>query len=379
MQEIQVEYEGRDWMLGKNSGKWYVYDGQQWVKSDPPTASPASGASSPATPMVDASDAAVKRSDATPQATTPSQERASPSQERASAPPDAPPAVSVTEGAHSPAVTPAAIPPPRVHDRQITVGQFEALARALQAMREQKRLSEQDFKSLFAVLRCQGPDNTIWAVGLPSLRWHQFDQGGWVQATPPVQLSIAADVLITMQQRVPGTSLAALLSEPAERSGPGLDHPLQQPDTLQQGEESPRALPPPMAPPEGPVPDPKSSEDYVQRGMFYEQQGHYEPAISVYQRALEADAENLEAAQRLAFLLQKRNRDMEAAALWDKILGHARDTNERLRRPCCGGRAIPHDGRGREYGLGDGHAGLGADQAWGDSGGRQAAAGGLRG
>ena len=57
----------------------------------------------------------------------------------------------------------------------------------------------------------------------------------------------------------------------------------------------------------------------MQRGMLYEQQGQYEPAIYAYQRALEMDGENLEAAQRLAFLLEKLNRDAEAAALWDRI------------------------------------------------------------
>ena len=74
-----------------------------------------------------------------------------------------------------------------------------------------------------------------------------------------------------------------------------------------------------MAPQEPPQRDPQDIEDHVQRGMLYEQQGQYEPAIYAYQRALEVDGENLEAAQRLAFLLEKLNRDAEAAALWDKI------------------------------------------------------------
>jgi len=71
----------------------------------------------------------------------------------------------------------------------------------------------------------------------------------------------------------------------------------------------------------------------MQRGMHYEQQGQYEPAISAYQRALEMDGENLEAAQRLAFLLEKLNRDAEAAALWDKIwaMREAQSTGRRRR------------------------------------------------
>lgn len=104
-----------------------------------------------------------------------------------------------------------------------------------------------------------------------------------------------------------------------ERYVPSLDNLLQQLDTLQQGEESAQAASPPTAPAEVSGRDPRSIEDHVQRGMLYEQQGQYEPAIHAYQRALEADGENIEAAQRLAFLLEKLNRDAEAAALWDKI------------------------------------------------------------
>jgi len=105
----------------------------------------------------------------------------------------------------------------------------------------------------------------------------------------------------------------------AERYVPHLDHLLEQLDTLQQGEETPQTAPAPVAPQEPPERDPQDIEDHVQRGMLYEQQGQYEPAIYAYQRALEVDGENLEAAQRLAFLLEKLNRDAEAAALWDKI------------------------------------------------------------
>jgi len=105
----------------------------------------------------------------------------------------------------------------------------------------------------------------------------------------------------------------------AERYVPHLDHLLEQLDTLQQGEETPQTALAPVAPQEPPERDPQDIEDHVQRGMLYEQQGQYEPAIYAYQLALEVDGENLEAAQRLAFLLEKLNRDAEAAALWDKI------------------------------------------------------------
>ena len=105
----------------------------------------------------------------------------------------------------------------------------------------------------------------------------------------------------------------------ADRYEPDLDHLLEQLDTLQQGEEPPRTAPAPTASQEPPGYEPPQVEDHVQRGMLYEQQGQYEAAIHAYQHALEMDGENLEAAQRLAFLLEKLNRDAEAAALWDRI------------------------------------------------------------
>jgi tetratricopeptide (TPR) repeat protein len=118
-----------------------------------------------------------------------------------------------------------------------------------------------------------------------------------------------------------------------DRYEPDLDHLLEQLDTLQQGEEQPRATPVPTASQESSRHEPPQVEDHVQRGMLYEQQGQYEPAISAYQRALEMDGENLEAAQRLAFLLEKLNRDAEAAALWDKIwaMREAQSTGRRRR------------------------------------------------
>ena len=119
----------------------------------------------------------------------------------------------------------------------------------------------------------------------------------------------------------------------ADRYEPDLDYLLEQLDTLQQGDEPPRTAPAPIASQEPPGHEPPHVEDHVQRGMLYEQQGQYEPAITAYQRALELDGENLEAAQRLAFLLEKLNRDAEAAALWDKIwaMREAQATGRRRR------------------------------------------------
>jgi tetratricopeptide (TPR) repeat protein len=118
-----------------------------------------------------------------------------------------------------------------------------------------------------------------------------------------------------------------------DRYEPDLDHLLEQLDTLQQGDELSRAAPASTASQEPSTTEPKQVEDHVQRGMLYEQEGQYEPAIHAYQRALEADGENLEAAQRLAFLLEKLNRDAEAAAWWDKIwaMREAQSTGRRRR------------------------------------------------
>ena len=125
------------------------------------------------------------------------------------------------------------------------------------------------------------------------------------------------------QLRAHVAELEAQLQSPqrgADRYQPDLDHLLEQLDTLQPGRRAaPRAAPAPTASQEPLGYEPPQVEDHVQRGMLYEQQGQYEPAIYAYQRALEIDGENLEAAQRLAFLLEKLNRDAEAAALWDRI------------------------------------------------------------
>jgi tetratricopeptide (TPR) repeat protein len=108
---------------------------------------------------------------------------------------------------------------------------------------------------------------------------------------------------------------------PGQQYEPELDHLLEQLETLQQDDAPPpRHLPAPGPTQQEPAPrDSAALEEHVQRGILHEQQGEYEPAIQAYQQALEVDSDNLDAAQRLAFLLEKLNRDAEAAALWDKI------------------------------------------------------------
>ena len=115
---------------------------------------------------------------------------------------------------------------------------------------------------------------------------------------------------------------------PGTESVPNLDHLLDQLDTLHQA-DSPRTAgteetyePEPATDDlaaEEPQEEPQTEEDYFQLGTTYEQRGQFESAIQIYQQLLEADANNLEVAQRLAFLLEKLNRDAEAAPLWDRI------------------------------------------------------------
>ena len=115
---------------------------------------------------------------------------------------------------------------------------------------------------------------------------------------------------------------------------PNLDSLLQQLETLQEGDQSPVQVDPmALAMQDLLTKETKSAEDHFQLGTLYEQKGQFEQAISEYQRTLEFDTENLETAQRLAFLLEKLNRDAEASPLWDKIwaMREAQSTTRRRR------------------------------------------------
>ena len=116
---------------------------------------------------------------------------------------------------------------------------------------------------------------------------------------------------------------------PGAESAPNLDHLLAQLDTLHQAdsdspprtgetyESEPAAND--SAAEEPQAEEPQTEEDYFQLGTTYERRGQFDSAIQIYQQLLEADNNNLEVAQRLAFLLEKLNRDAEAAPLWDRI------------------------------------------------------------
>jgi tetratricopeptide (TPR) repeat protein len=108
----------------------------------------------------------------------------------------------------------------------------------------------------------------------------------------------------------------------SSRYVPNLDSLLQQLETLHAASTLPHPVPSASAEAVPPVlarGEQKTPEEPFQLGTLYEQKGQFEQAISAYQRALDADPDNLEAAQRLAFLLEKLNRDAEASPLWDKI------------------------------------------------------------
>ena len=85
-------------------------------------------------------------------------------------------------------------------------------------------------------------------------------------------------------------------------------------------EPEPAAAGAPVAEAEAPPDEePQTPEDAFELGKAYERRGQFEPAVEVYQQLLEADGNNLDVAQRLAFLLEKLNREDEAAPLWDRI------------------------------------------------------------
>jgi tetratricopeptide (TPR) repeat protein len=77
----------------------------------------------------------------------------------------------------------------------------------------------------------------------------------------------------------------------------------------------------------------KSSDDYYELGRLHEQKSHYDQAIAAYQEGLRLDPRHLDTMQRLAFLLEKLNRDAEAAPWWDKIWAmQGAQANPRRRR-----------------------------------------------
>ena len=109
--------------------------------------------------------------------------------------------------------------------------------------------------------------------------------------------------------------------EMGTRYAPNLDNLLQQLDSLHTGEDGGGVGVDAVAVAidELQAQEAKGAVEYFELGRLYEQQNQFEPAIEAYQQTLRHDAQHLEAVQRLAFLLEKMNRDAEAAPLWDKV------------------------------------------------------------
>jgi uncharacterized coiled-coil DUF342 family protein len=123
--------------------------------------------------------------------------------------------------------------------------------------------------------------------------------------------------------------------EDAASYAPNLDSLLQQLETLQDGGDGLSQSVDPVATSIQDLlgKETRDANDHFQLGVLYEQKGQFEQAIGEYQRTLEFESENLEAAQRLAFLLEKLSRDAEAAPLWDKIwaMRESQSTTKRRR------------------------------------------------
>jgi hypothetical protein len=52
LEELMIEDEqGRWWILGYETGRWYVHDGEQWVQQEPPRAAPRPSAARPPYPQ----------------------------------------------------------------------------------------------------------------------------------------------------------------------------------------------------------------------------------------------------------------------------------------------------------------------------------------
>lgn len=123
-----------------------------------------------------------------------------------------------------------------------------------------------------------------------------------------------------LQQRIAALEDALQQAQANESAyAPSLDNLLEQLDTLQSAQELAQTEPSVTTVQEVSDQESTNEDDHFQLGTQYEQQGQYEQAIREYQIALDASPEHLDVAQRLAFLLEKLNRDAEASPLWDRI------------------------------------------------------------
>jgi len=121
----------------------------------------------------------------------------------------------------------------------------------------------------------------------------------------------------------------------ASRYAPDIDSLLAQLDTLHSDVDSPVVDTDPVgtAIDEMEAKPSKNPDDYYELGRLHEQKNHFDQAIAAYQAGLRLDPQHLDTMQRLAFLLEKLNRDAEAAPWWDRIWAiQGAQANPRRRR-----------------------------------------------
>jgi molecular chaperone DnaK len=160
-----IEHGGRYWMLGVNSGNWYVHDGKEWREADPPHAHGHLAAVAP--------------------------------------PPE--PARAVRRGRP---VTARNWFRSRIGGRAVTIrpDQVRALAGALRRLRDAKLVSEEHFRVLHRALQVRGPGapgGATWTVGLGSLRWSRLTNGTWTPGDAPSFCSLEADILKELMAAMP--------------------------------------------------------------------------------------------------------------------------------------------------------------------------------
>jgi hypothetical protein len=134
LQKLMVQDDqGRYWMMGAESGKWYLYDNQKWVQADPPSsAAPSAPAPSTAEPSAAMHDEAMTLASFTPPQPAASETSTPPSDAAAqnaamTMPSFTPPPASQTSdaGAQNAAMTmPSFSPPPVPIDKAVTMPSF---------------------------------------------------------------------------------------------------------------------------------------------------------------------------------------------------------------------------------------------------------------
>jgi hypothetical protein len=77
----------------------------------------------------------------------------------------------------------------------LDLGQVRGLAAALRLARDQKLIAEDKLKSVHRLLQVKGPNDTVWTVGLGSLRWNRFANGKWEPAEPPENVYLDVQML----------------------------------------------------------------------------------------------------------------------------------------------------------------------------------------